>query len=128
MAEIRKVRTERDHAVAESNEIVADLFSGKCVYAKDIEKIMFDRSAIARTKLLRLPQLLARVVLGATGEQRISHLTEAVEQIAAELKPFDAADFCGEGSPGPWRRRSERGSGRRSNRNTKKLPTGTPLE
>lgn len=76
----------------ENNEIVADLFSGKCVYVRDIEKIMFDQSVIARTKL-GLPQLLARVVLGATEEQAIGHLSEAVERITAELKPFDAADF-----------------------------------
>jgi hypothetical protein len=92
VAEIRKLRTGRDHVVAETNEIVADLFSGKCVYAQDIEKIMSDRSAIARTKLLGLPQLLARVVLGA-GPRAIKDLTKAVEQIVAEIKPFDAADF-----------------------------------
>jgi DNA repair exonuclease SbcCD ATPase subunit len=32
VAEIRKVRTERNHVVAESNEIVAALFSGQTVY------------------------------------------------------------------------------------------------
>jgi hypothetical protein len=92
VAEIRKVRTERDHTVAESNEIVAALFSGQTVYARDVEKIMSDRSSIARTKLLGLPQFLARVVVGA-GEQAMSHLTDAVEQIAEEIEPFDAADF-----------------------------------
>jgi hypothetical protein len=93
VAEIRKVRTERDHVVAETNEIVADLFSGKCVYATDVERIMSDRSVIARTKLLGLHQLLARVVLGTTEEQAIGQITEEIEQIAAELKQFDAADF-----------------------------------
>jgi phage terminase Nu1 subunit (DNA packaging protein) len=92
VAEIRKVRTERDHVVSESNEIVADLFSGKCVYARDIERIMSDRSVTARTKLLGLPQLIARVVVGA-GPRAIEDLREAVEQVTAEIKPFDAADF-----------------------------------
>jgi ASC-1-like (ASCH) protein len=92
VGEIRKVRTERDHTVAEANEIVADLFSGKCVYTRDIERIMSERSMIARSKLLGLPQLLARVVLGA-GSRATGHLTKAIEQIAAELRPFDAADF-----------------------------------
>jgi hypothetical protein len=54
---------------------------------------MSHRSATARTKLLGLPQFLARVVLGATEEQAIGHLKDAVEQIASENKPFDAADF-----------------------------------
>jgi hypothetical protein len=93
VAEIRKVRTERDHVVAESNEIVAALFSGQTVYAQDAERVMSDRSVIARNKLLGLPQLLARVLLRAPEEQAIDHLTEAVEQIAEELKPFNAADF-----------------------------------
>jgi phage terminase Nu1 subunit (DNA packaging protein) len=92
VAEIRTVRTERDHVVAEANEIVADLFSGKCVYAQDIERVLSDRSVSARAKLLGLSQLLARVVLG-NGSGAAGHLTEAVEQIAAEIKPFDAADF-----------------------------------
>jgi hypothetical protein len=92
VAEIRRVRTERDHVVAEANEIVADLFSGKSVYASDIERVLGDRSVAARTKLLGLPQLLARVVLG-TGSRAAVHLTGAIEQIAAEIKPFDAADF-----------------------------------
>ncbi len=35
---------------------------------------------------------MARVVLGA-GPRAIGHLTEAVEPIIAEIKPFDAADF-----------------------------------
>jgi phage terminase Nu1 subunit (DNA packaging protein) len=92
VAEIRTVRTQRDHVVAEANEIVADLFSGNCVYASDIERVLGDRSVSARSKLLGLPQLLARVVLG-TGSRAAGHLTEAIEQIAAEIKPFDAADF-----------------------------------
>lgn len=93
VAEIRKVRTERDHIVAEANEIVAALFSGQTVYIQDVERVMSDRSATARNKLLGLPQLLARVVVGATEEQAIGHLKETVDQIAEELKPFDAADF-----------------------------------
>jgi len=92
VGEIRKVRTERDHKVAEANEIVADLFSGKCVYTRDIERIMSERSMIARSKLLGLPQLLARVVLGA-GSRATGHLTKAIEQIAAEIRPFDANEF-----------------------------------
>jgi phage terminase Nu1 subunit (DNA packaging protein) len=92
VAAIRRVRTQRDHTVAEFNEIVADLFSGKCVYACDIERVLGDRSVAARSKLLGLPQLLTRVVLG-TGSRAAGHLTEAVEQIAAEIKPFDASDF-----------------------------------
>jgi hypothetical protein len=92
VAEIRKVRTERDHVVAESNEIVAALFSGQTVYGQDVERVMSDRSVTTRNKLLGLPQYLARVVVGA-GEQAIGHLKEAVEQITAEIKPFDAADF-----------------------------------
>jgi hypothetical protein len=92
VAEIRKVRTERDHTVAEANEIVADLFSGKCVYARDIERVLGDRSVAARSKLLGLPQLLARVVLGA-GSRATGHLTGAIEEIAAEIRPFDASDF-----------------------------------
>jgi phage terminase Nu1 subunit (DNA packaging protein) len=93
VAEIRKVRTERDHVVAESNEIVAALFSGQTVYAQDVERVMSDRSVTARNKLLGLPQLLARVLWGATAEQATGHLKEAVEQITEEIKPFDAADF-----------------------------------
>jgi hypothetical protein len=93
VAEIRKVRTERDHVVAESNEIVAALFSGQTVSVQDVERVMSDRSVTARNKLLGLPQLLARVVVGATEEQTIGHLTEAVDQIAEEIEPFDAADF-----------------------------------
>jgi hypothetical protein len=93
VAEIRKVRTERDHTVAEANEIVAALFSGQIVYAQDVERVMSDRFVTARNKLLGLPQYLARVVVGATEEQAIGHLTEAVDQIAEEIKPFDAADF-----------------------------------
>jgi hypothetical protein len=93
VAEIRKVRTERDHVVAESNEIVAALFSGQTVYAQDVERVMSDRSATAReTSCWDYPQLLARVVVGA-GEQAMGHLKEAVEQITKEIKPFDAADF-----------------------------------
>jgi hypothetical protein len=42
MTEIRKVRTERHHFVAEANEIVADLFSDKPVYTRDIERVMSD--------------------------------------------------------------------------------------
>jgi hypothetical protein len=45
VAEVRKVRTERDHVVAETNEIVADLFSGRAVYVQDMEKVMSDRSS-----------------------------------------------------------------------------------
>lgn len=92
VTEIRKVRTERDHVVAETNEIVADLFSGNRVYTQDIERVLADRSVAARAKLLGLSQLLARVVLGA-GSRAAGHLMEAVEQIAVEIKPFDAADF-----------------------------------
>ena len=92
VAKIRKVRTERDHVVAEANEIVAALFSGQTVYARDMERVMSDRSVIARSKLLGLPQLLARVVLGA-GPRAIDHIAEEVEQIVSEIKPFDAADF-----------------------------------
>ena len=92
VAEIRKVRTERDHVVAETNEIVADLFSGNRVYTQDIERVLADRSVAARAKLLGLSQLLARVVLGA-GSKATGHLTTAIEQIAAEIKAFDAADF-----------------------------------
>jgi hypothetical protein len=92
VAEIRRVRTERDHVVAEANEIIADLFSGKCVYARDIERVLGDRSVAARSKLLGLPQLLARVVLGA-GSRATGHLTRAIEPIVAEIKPFDAAHF-----------------------------------
>jgi hypothetical protein len=53
---------------------------------------MSDRSVIARTKLLGLPQLLARVVLG-TGPRAIGHIAAEVEQIVAEIKPFEASDF-----------------------------------
>ena len=93
VAEIREVRTERDHVVAESNEIVAALFSGQTVYVQDVERVMSDRSVTARNKLLGLPQLLARVLWGATAEQTIGHLTEAVDQIAEEIEPFDSDDF-----------------------------------
>jgi hypothetical protein len=92
VGEIRRVRTERDHVVAETNEIIADLFSGNRVYTQDIERVLSDRSVIARTKVLGLPQLLARVVLGA-GSRASGHLTKAIEEIAAEIKPFDSADF-----------------------------------
>jgi hypothetical protein len=54
---------------------------------------MADRSVIARTKLLGLPQLLACVVLRASEHQAIAHVTEEVEQIVLEIKLFDPADF-----------------------------------
>jgi hypothetical protein len=81
VADIRKVRTERDHVVAEANEIVAALFSGQTVYARDVERVMSDRSGIARTKLLGLPQLLARVVLG-TGPGAIGRVELLVKHCA----------------------------------------------
>lgn len=71
---------------------MAALFSGQTVYARDIEKIMSDRSVIARNKLLGLPQLMARVVVGAC-ERAIGDLTKAIEEVGAEIKPFEAADF-----------------------------------
>jgi hypothetical protein len=76
---------------------VAALSSGQCVYSRDVEKILADRSVTARTKLLGLPHLMARVVLGA-GPRAIEDLTRAVEEIAEEIKPFDAGRLPSAGS------------------------------
>jgi hypothetical protein len=54
---------------------------------------MADRSVTVRSGLLRLPQMMARVVVGMPTEQAIGYLEEEIAQVAKEMRPFDAADF-----------------------------------
>ena len=93
LEEIRKVRIARDHAIAEFNEITAALFKGNWVYQSDVDRILCDRASAARSKLLGLPNKMARVLRGTTRDQAVDLLRKEVEQIEKSFPGFDPADF-----------------------------------
>ncbi len=93
LEDIRKVRIQRDHAIAEFNEITAALFKGGWVYQSDIDRILGDRASAARSKLLGLPNKMARVLRGTTRDQAVDLLRREVEQIEKSFPEFDPANF-----------------------------------
>jgi hypothetical protein len=93
LEEIRNVRIARDHAIAEFNEITASLFKGSWVYQADVDRILCDRASAARSKLLGLPNKMARVLRGTTLNQAVVLLRKEVEQIEKSFPEFDPANF-----------------------------------
>jgi hypothetical protein len=93
LEEIRKTRIQRNHAIAEFNEITAGLYKGTCVYASEAERILGDRIGAAKSKLLGLANRCARVLLKQKREDALKVLSDAVSEIVGEIRPFRASDF-----------------------------------
>ena len=93
LQEIRQTRIQRNHAIAEFNEVTAGLCKGTWVYASETERILGNRIGAARSKLLGLPNRTARVLLKAKPEDALEVLREAIAEIIREIRPFRASDF-----------------------------------
>jgi hypothetical protein len=93
LEEIRRVRIDRNHAIAKFNEITAGLYKGSCVYASEAERILGDRIGAAKSRLLGLANRCARVLLKQKREDALKVLREAIAEITREIRPFRADDF-----------------------------------
>jgi hypothetical protein len=93
LKEIRQTRIQRNHAIAEFNEITAGLYKGSCVYTSEAERILGDRMGAAKSKLLGLANRCARVLLKQKREDALKVLSDAVSEIVGEIRPFRVSDF-----------------------------------
>jgi hypothetical protein len=93
LSAIRQTRINRNHAIAEYNEIQAGLYKGTVAYAHEVERVLSDRSAVIRSKLLGLANLTARMLLMQSRADAVSILEKAITPIAKECRPSNADDF-----------------------------------
>jgi hypothetical protein len=91
--DVRQLQIDRNHRIAEYNEILAGLFSGEQLYVDDVNRVLGDRAVAVKSRLLSLPSAMARILLGAKRDQAAATIQEKIAEIAAEIPEFDAADF-----------------------------------
>ena len=78
-------KTERNLAQAKIAELQAGLFSGEVLYAEECDRVMHQRIANCKSKILSLSSGLARMLRGAAGELVAAEVGSSVSDILREL-------------------------------------------
>jgi len=89
--ELEAVHAEIYHSRAERKELANGLIDARSFRREDVERVMSTYIGTCKARLWSIPNALPRLLVGHTTVEAITAtLSEAVEEAAAELRPFEA--------------------------------------
>ena len=93
-AEIEAVRAKLHHSRAERKKLANRLIDARAFRGEDVERVMSTYIDRCKSRLWSTPNALPRLLVGRTTAEAVTAaLSEAVEEAAVELRPFDAEAF-----------------------------------
>jgi hypothetical protein len=89
--ELEAVQAQIYHSRAARKELANRLIDARALRSEDVERVLWQYIGTCKARLWSIPNSLPRLLMGHTTVEAIQAvLSEAVEEAAAELRPFDA--------------------------------------
>ena len=92
--ELEAVQAKIYHSRAARKELANRLIDARAFRSEDVQRVLGQWIGTCKSRLWSIPNALPRLLVGHTTVEAITAvLSEAVEEAAVELRPFDAEAF-----------------------------------